>query len=159
LRWQNQPIFHDKRYGWVYYASYGTGEKLEINGQAAWRVPHKKGDDVNVGSPLAKGYIEHYENGLMSSEDEDAKVVLDEAAAVSYWTSVRERVISQKAPEINNHRWIVPQLENYGTTTRRAIEPLWLTVASAQSHKVGSELKGMVRPPEGYAFVSADFTA
>lgn len=159
LTWQGQPIFHDKKYGWVYHGDLGTGEQLTINGKAAWRVPHKKGDDVNVGSPLAKGYIEHYENGLMSSVDEAAKVILDEAAAISYWTSVRERVMAQKAPLIDDHRWIVPMLENWGTTTRRAVEPLWLTVASAQPHKVGSELKGMVRPPEGYTYVSADFSA
>lgn len=159
LKWMGHPIFHDKRYGWVYHAELGSGERLEVAGKTAWRVPHKKGDDVNVGSPLAKGYIEHYENGLMTSDDEAAKIILDEAAAISYWVSVRERVLSQKAPEIAGHRWIVPQLENYGTTTRRAVEPLWLTVASAQAHKVGSELKGMVRPPTGFKFVSADFTS
>jgi len=159
LKWQDNPIFHVKEYGWIYFGETGTGTALEVNGKQAWRVPHEKGDDVNVGSPLAKGYIEHYENGLMTSDNEAAKLVLDTAASISYWTSVRERVMSQKAPLINGHRWIVPQLENYGTTTRRAVEPLWLTVSSAKAHKYGTELKGMVRPPEGYVYVAADFTS
>ena len=40
--------------------------------------------------------------------------------------------------------------------TRRAVEPTWLTASNAKETRVGSELKAMVRAPEGYHFVGAD---
>ena len=43
-----------------------------------------------------------------------------------------------------------------GTVTRRAVEPTWLTASNAKETRVGSELKVMVRAPDGYHFVGAD---
>ena len=51
---------------------------------------------------------------------------------------------------------ILPQLAVAGTVTRRAVEPTWLTASNAMETRVGSELKVMVRPPDGYHFVGAD---
>lgn len=51
---------------------------------------------------------------------------------------------------------ILPQLVVAGTVTRRAVEPTWLTASNAKETRVGSELKAMVRTPEGYHFVGAD---
>ena len=51
---------------------------------------------------------------------------------------------------------ILPQLAVAGTVTRRAVEPTWLTASNAKETRVGSELKAMVRAPEGYHFVGAD---
>ena len=36
------------------------------------------------------------------------------------------------------------------------MEPTWLTASNAKETRVGSELKVMVRSPEGYRFVGAD---
>ncbi|QRW18835.1 DNA polymerase gamma 1 [Rhizoctonia solani] len=43
-----------------------------------------------------------------------------------------------------------------GTVTRRAIEKTWLTASNAKANRIGSELKTLVRAPEGYAIVGAD---
>jgi len=43
-----------------------------------------------------------------------------------------------------------------GTITRRAVENTWLTASNAKKNRVGSELKAMVKAPEGYCFVGAD---
>jgi DNA polymerase gamma 1 len=43
-----------------------------------------------------------------------------------------------------------------GAVTRRAIEKTWLTASNAKNNRVGSELKAMIRAPEGCAIVGAD---
>jgi len=43
-----------------------------------------------------------------------------------------------------------------GTITRRAVENTWLTASNAKKNRVGSELKSMVKAPQGYCFVGAD---
>lgn len=60
-------------------------------------------------------------------------------------------------PLYSNHQGVIlPQLVVAGTVTRRAVEPTWLTASNAKEKRVGSELKAMVRAPEGYHFVGAD---
>ena len=43
-----------------------------------------------------------------------------------------------------------------GTVTRRAVEKTWLTASNAKEKLVGSELKAMIKAPEGWCFVGAD---
>lgn len=43
-----------------------------------------------------------------------------------------------------------------GTVTRRAVEKTWLTASNAKDKLVGSELKSLVKAPEGWCFVGAD---
>jgi len=67
----------------------------------------------------------------------------------------------------------LPQLIAAGTVTRRAVESTWLTASnpkvitaaskftshisfSIQDNRVGSELKSLVRAPNGYKLVGAD---
>jgi DNA polymerase gamma 1 len=51
---------------------------------------------------------------------------------------------------------ILPHVIVMGTITRRAIEKTWLTASNAKKNRVGSELKAMVKAPDGYAIVGAD---
>ena len=51
---------------------------------------------------------------------------------------------------------ILPQLVTAGTVTRRAVEPTWLTASNSKETRVGSELKAMVRAPDGHHIVGAD---
>ncbi|CUA77609.1 DNA polymerase gamma 1 [Rhizoctonia solani] len=51
---------------------------------------------------------------------------------------------------------ILPQVITMGTVTRRAIEKTWLTASNAKPNRIGSELKTLVRAPEGYILVGAD---
>jgi DNA mitochondrial polymerase exonuclease domain len=46
----------------------------------------------NCGSILAKGFIPLWENRVLSCKSDDAKVIVNLMAQVSYWTSVRSRL-------------------------------------------------------------------
>jgi DNA polymerase gamma 1 len=143
------------------------------NGFIFYKLPHKDGDTANVGSPLTKMFMKYSQDGTLASPFAEAKDALDMNAQCSYWISARDRVLKQVVvwqkkglsmgfpsgletkPE---DKWgiIVPQVITMGTVTRRAIEKTWLTASNAKKNRVGSELKAMVRAPDGYAIVGAD---
>ncbi|KAI0698631.1 DNA polymerase family A-domain-containing protein [Cytidiella melzeri] len=136
-----------------------------------YKLPHKDGDKSNVGSPLGKSFIKFAQDGTLTSPGPVAKDALDMNAQCSYWISARDRVMNQMllwqqgALDIGfdktddpSRKWgmILPQVITMGTVTRRAIEKTWLTASNAKKNRVGSELKAMVRAPDGYALVGAD---
>lgn len=139
-----------------------------------YKLPHKDGEKANVGSPLGKSFIKFAQDGTMKSPGDEAKEALDMNALCSYWISARDRILNQmvvwqdaknklglpkfSSDEDNGKKWgiILPQVITMGTVTRRAIEKTWLTASNAKKNRVGSELKAMVRAPEGYAIVGAD---
>ena len=176
ITWEGKPIEHDRKLGWCFKVldeeCDGPAKKRQWKGQTVYtvkgnlvcRIPHSKGEQQNCGDPLTKDYISSFEDGLMGSLDDRANRILEIAAAVSYWTSVRGRVMDQKAVEVKNPhgkpcKVIVPGLIVHGTATRRAVEKLWLTTCAPKANKVGSELKSRVTAPDGYDFVAADFDA
>ena len=139
------------------------------DGYVFYKLPHKDGEKANVGSPLSKTFMKYAQDGTLTSPGDEAKDALDMNAQCSYWISARDRVLKQMVvwqddklemgfanrPE---EKWgiIVPQVITMGTVTRRAIEKTWLTASNAKKNRVGSELKAMVRAPDGYAIVGAD---
>ncbi|KAF8578913.1 hypothetical protein K439DRAFT_438357 [Ramaria rubella] len=137
---------------------------------AFFKIPHKDGDIANVGNPLGKSFIKFAADGTLSSPGEIAKQALDINAQSSYWISARDRIMKQMVIWDRDGRqglqplaspggkWgiILPQMITMGTVTRRAIEKTWLTASNAKADRIGSELKAMVRAPEGYALVGAD---
>ncbi|RDB23988.1 DNA polymerase gamma, mitochondrial [Hypsizygus marmoreus] len=143
-------------------------------GYVFYKLPHKDGEKANVGSPLGKHFMKFAQDGTLKSPGDEAKEALDMNAQCSYWISARDRILNQtvvwQKPENNlgfpeplangeaKKKWgiILPQVITMGTVTRRAIEKTWLTASNAKKNRVGSELKAMVRAPEGYAIVGAD---
>ncbi|KAF7545036.1 hypothetical protein G7Z17_g9490 [Cylindrodendrum hubeiense] len=134
-----------------------------------FKLPHKDGPTSRCTNPMAKGYLAYFENGTLSSEYSYAKEALEMNASCSYWISARDRIKSQmvvyeedikpgerKASVANSKGFILPQLIPMGTITRRSVENTWLTASNAKKNRVGSELKAMVKAPEGYSFVGAD---
>ena len=136
-----------------------------------YKVPHKDGDKANVASPLGKSFVKYAQNGTLKSPGDEAKEALDMNAYCSYWISARDRILNQLVVWQNSQRSlglpvhlnggrkygiILPQMITMGTVTRRAIEKTWLTASNAKKTRVGSELKAMVRAPEGFAIVGAD---
>ncbi|KAL1798095.1 hypothetical protein ACET3X_002132 [Alternaria dauci] len=139
-----------------------------------YKIPHKDGPTARCANPLAKGYLQYFEKGKLGSEYAYAKEALEMNASCSYWISARDRIMHQMvvyndevsgAPELQSASgkgegakvgFILPQIIPMGTVTRRAVENTWLTAANAKKNRVGSELKSMVRAPEGYCFVGAD---
>ncbi|KAF8609716.1 hypothetical protein BDV93DRAFT_602342 [Ceratobasidium sp. AG-I] len=153
-------------------------EMSESNHFSFFKLPHKDGEKANVGSPMSKTFLKYSQDGTLSSPGDDAKSALDMNAQCSYWISARDRVRNQvviwenqpgvsmgmpplPAPEDESappkkYGMILPQMITMGTVTRRAIENTWLTASNAKPNRVGSELKALVRAPEGYAIVGAD---
>lgn len=145
-------------------------------GYIFYKLPHKDGEKANVGSPLAKTFMKYAQDGTLKGPGDEAKEALDMNAQCSYWISARDRILNQvvvwqnavnnmgfkqsepsgKQGEKNKWGIILPQVITMGTVTRRAIEKTWLTASNAKKNRVGSELKAMVRAPEGYAIVGAD---
>ena len=133
-----------------------------------YKIPHKDGEEHNVGNLLSKGFIHALDNGILTSSDNAAHAAMDLNAQCSYWISARERVSRQfavfekKENDIDmgfndsKRGLILPEVITMGTITRRAIEKTWLTASNAKKNRVGSELKAMVKAPSGYSFVGAD---
>ena len=139
-------------------------------GTSFYKLPHKDGESANVGSPFGKTFLKYAQDGTLTSLGGDAKEALDMNAQCSYWISSRDRIINQMVVWDNGKirlganssdangkvGMILPQVITMGAVTRRAIERTWLTASNAKKNRVGSELKAMVRAPNGYAIVGAD---
>jgi DNA polymerase gamma 1 len=143
---------------------------------AYFKLPHKDGPTARCANPMAKGYLTYFENGTLSSEYSYAKEALEMNASCSYWISARDRIMSQmvvysedipqkgkkvtkrasKKSTGRSQGFILPQVIPMGTITRRAVENTWLTASNAKKNRVGSELKAMIKAPDGYSFVGAD---
>lgn len=190
LAWDGHPLVWSDKHGWTYqvpmdeafmYSSKSMREcDMSEEGNLSLRddrkhqyfkVPHKDGPSARCGNPLAKGYLQYFEKGKLTSEYSYAKEALEMNASCSYWISSRDRIISQmvvyqnetsgltkskKGSAKSKVGFILPQVIPMGTITRRAVENTWLTASNAKANRVGSELKSMIRAPKGYCFVGAD---
>ncbi|KAF8707391.1 DNA polymerase A domain, partial [Rhizoctonia solani] len=208
LRWMDYPLFHSRTHGWTYRVPKQDLEKISTTSKplefidetdsklkkmcedehfSFFKLPHKDGDQANVGSPMAKTFLKYSQDGTLSSPGDTAKAALNMNAQCSYWISARDRVLRQvvmwdRQAKINmglpappppspppetpdaeagsvrprKYGMILPQVITMGTVTRRAIEKTWLTASNAKANRIGSELKTLVRAPEGYAIVGAD---
>lgn len=139
-----------------------------------FKLPHKDGPSARCANPMAKGYLGYFEKGTLSSEYAYAKEALEMNASCSYWISARDRIMSQMVvydedisaagktskrrakSKSDSNGFILPQVIPMGTITRRAVENTWLTASNAKKNRVGSELKAMVKAPQGYCLVGAD---
>ena len=188
LSWQGWPLFHSREHGWTFrvspsssFETRATPLAFKLDADASmhamtnegfvfYKLPHKDGEQANVGSPLGKTFMKFSQDGTLTSPGDEAKEALDMNAQCSYWISARDRVLNQMVvwqdesikaglPQTaEGKKWgiILPQVITMGTVTRRAIEKTWLTASNAKKNRVGSELKAMVRAPAGYAIVGAD---
>ncbi|KAJ6144848.1 hypothetical protein N7470_008743 [Penicillium chermesinum] len=189
LSWDGYPLIWSDKHGWTFRVPHDQLKKYENQPvircdmaeekiielrddrkNAYFKIPHKDGPQARCTNPLAKGYMQYFERGILSSQYALAKEALDMNASCSYWISARDRIMGQMvvyqdqiqeqaaATGDDDHRlgFILPQVIPMGTITRRAVENTWLTASNAKANRVGSELKAMIKAPPGYAFVGAD---
>ncbi|TRZ20654.1 hypothetical protein HGM15179_006462 [Zosterops borbonicus] len=164
---RSQPSFH-----------HGNGPYNDVNIPGCWffKLPHKDGNDNNVGSPFAKDFLPQMEDGTLRAAvgRTHGTRALEINKMISFWRNAHKRISSQmvvwlkrgelprvvtKHPDYNeedDYGAILPQVVTAGTVTRRAVEPTWLTASNARADRVGSELKAMVQVPPGYSLVGAD---
>ncbi|KAK4696522.1 DNA polymerase gamma 1, partial [Lecanoromycetidae sp. Uapishka_2] len=187
LSWDGYPLIWSDKYGWTFKVPLASADiyndkpvvncdmsdekNLDIRDDRRHRyfkLPHKDGPQARCANPLAKGYLQYFESGVLSSEYSYAKEALEMNASCSYWISARDRIRSQMVVYDNDTvgiqrrdpsrelGYILPQVIPMGTITRRAVENTWLTASNAKANRVGSELKSMIKAPPGYCFVGAD---
>lgn len=185
LAWDGYPLFWSDKNGWTFRVPVNEAAIYE-NGNITpadlseeqnlimkddrqhvyFKLPHKDGPTARCSSPLAKGYLQYFESGKLSSQYPLAREALEMNASCSYWISARDRIMGQlvvREAEVDpiskadsKTGFILPQVIPMGTITRRAVENTWLTASNAKKNRVGSELKAMVKAPPGYVFVGAD---
>ncbi|KAF9586135.1 DNA-directed DNA polymerase gamma mip1 [Lunasporangiospora selenospora] len=204
LQWHGYPLVHSGLYGWTFQVPMddkeyvtrldpltfpleneeGYQKAFDLQNYRYYRLPHKSGEGMNVGNPLSKGYVSHFDDHILSSysppgDSDDsstklAKQALDMNAQCAYWVSAKERIEDQfvvwekdvnglgkrmglpSRGETRNSGIILPQIVTMGTVTRRAVEKTWMTASNAKKNRIGSELKSNVEAPAGYKIVGAD---
>lgn len=152
LKYEGSPIILTKEDGWCYYNSEGELTK----------IPHPKGKGENVGGVISKDFVQDMEVGRLSSDLSQAKRALEISNAISYWTSVRKRVMDRiflraSNPHGEDALVTLPEILCHGTVTRRTVESLFVTMCSTKNWRLGTELKTRVKAPDGWKIVGADF--
>ncbi|XP_077174016.1 DNA polymerase subunit gamma-1 isoform X2 [Paroedura picta] len=157
---------------------HGNGPYNDVHVPGCWffKLPHKDGNNNNVGSPFAKDFLPKMEDGTLQAgtRGSDGTRALEINKKISFWRNAHKRISSQMVvwlkkgelpravtrhpgyDEESSYGAILPQVVTAGTITRRAVEPTWLTASNARADRVGSELKAMVQAPPGYHLVGAD---
>ncbi|XP_075996851.1 DNA polymerase subunit gamma-1 [Genypterus blacodes] len=159
-----------------YHHGNGPHKDVDIPGCWFFKLPHKDGNQNNVGSPFSKDFLSKMENGTLRAGrgGTNATRALEINKMMSFWRNAHKRISSQMVlwlrkgelpRNVSRHKEydeegqygaILPQVVTAGTVTRRAVEPTWLTASNARRDRVGSELKAMVQVPPGYHLVGAD---
>lgn len=157
---------------------HGNGPYSDVNVPGCWffKLPHKDGNENNVGSPFSKDFLSKMESGTLQAgrEGTNATRALEINNMISFWRNAQKRISTQMVvwlrraelprsvrlhqdyDEEGQYGAILPQVIPAGTVTRRAVEPTWLTASNARKDRVGSELKAMVQVPPAYHLVGAD---
>lgn len=152
LQWEGSPMIKTEEDGWCF-----RDEKGKLT-----KIPHPKGTGANVGGVFSKDFVDDMAVGRLSSDLPEAKRALDVANAISYWTSVRQRVMDRISLRVKNPYGAdalvtLPEILAHGTVTRRTVESLMVTMCSTKNWRIGTELKTRVEAPEGWKIVGADF--
>jgi hypothetical protein len=79
------PVIYDKLQKFMYQTKSGALVKV---------TSPKKGLNTkdNCGSILSKDFIPLWENGVLKTESEASKIIVEKMSLISYWTSVRSRL-------------------------------------------------------------------
>lgn len=131
------------------------------------KLRHKDGDDLNVGNPLSRDFINKFSDLEISSGNPNVRRIFHINRQMTYWKNNRDRIENQivvwlrgfelpQSLRSYNLGVILPQVVVCGTLTRRAVESTWMTASNVSYEKVGSELRAMIQAPPGYSIVGAD---
>lgn len=123
------------------------------------RLPHPKGPDKNLDSPLCKDYLVWAKSGELKSKalGKDALISLFERLeSIAQWTSFRTRLGSVYRLPAGELQLTTGDIAPIGTVTRRVTSPIW-QVSPKPSEKIGSGLMKHVSVPNGFSMVGTDF--
>ncbi|KAM4068160.1 DNA polymerase family A domain-containing protein [Hirsutella rhossiliensis] len=173
MSWDNHPMFWSDKYGWTFRVPRAESTKYTLaqmtacvfdetdaalrddRDHAYFKLPHKDGPAARCANPMAKGYLAYFEKGTLSSAARD-RIMSQMVVYEDDLPKPKPKRGRKKKTAAETKGFILPQIIPMGTITRRAVENTWLTASNAKKNRVGSELKAMVKAPEGYCFVGAD---
>lgn len=135
-----------------YHTGNGPYSDVDIPGCWFFKLPHKDGNQNNVGSPFSKDFLSKMEDGTLRAESggTNATRALEINKMMSFWRNAHKRISSQMVVllrkgelprSVSRHKdfddeglygAILPQVITAGTVTRRAVEPTWLTASNAR---------------------------
>lgn len=139
VRWQQET----SNTGYYYTTSFG-------------KLPHPEKAGKNLSNIFCKGNVSLFENGVFkTATDGAAKMVSDKVSTLN-WVSLRERISQVHIERPEGYIVTLPQIVVTGTVTRRGADNLWLVASNPKEKRIGTELKSMIAPPEGYSIVGAD---
>jgi len=158
VTFQDKPVFYHKVHKWGVLGEHGFGRVEKVEDLQMTTIPHpKNGPKKNCGGVFSKDYSDLWDDGVFNGTDPD---IVGRLKVISYWRSVRERVMHEPAymgPEGN--LFVRPATIVNGAGTGRATEKLYLTMCGTKKNKLGSELKAMIRSHPGRRLVSFDYVA
>ncbi len=170
LTWRGYPIIKTNNDGLCFIVDNPNADLDEprieetYNDLPVHKIPHKKGYDNNVGVLLSKDYLTSFEAEILQGKEKKSGRILEIGVATSYWTSIRKRVMNRFVRNVSNPFGkdaliTLPEILPHGTVTRRAVEPLFLTMCGVKSHKLATEFKTRIEAPDGWKIVMADVDA
>lgn len=148
LKWNGIPLQKTKDKGWCFGNT---------------KVPHKSGDDDNVGSVLTSHYAQYFDEGVLTSEDDViGKRLCYLIGQCSFWTSMRTRMMSIYTHSVENPvdgtrmLLVAPRVSPHQTSTGRITDPVFVVLAAHTEPKVGAEIKACCYSYPPYRFVGGD---
>jgi DNA polymerase gamma 1 len=147
LCWKGEPIVKVKE---------GTKSHWSANGEA---LPHPQSTKKKLSNPLIADYKYYVEEGSLMSDivGVDLMGIYEGVGSATNWKSIATRMEDVRAVATPKGLVVVPVTRVMGTQSRRAADSTWLVAVKPDEDKIGSEFRGMVKAPEGYKIVGADF--
>lgn len=103
-----------------------------------------------------KNTVQYYEEGLITADSPEVNKALAKKIAGINWLSVRKRVQGIYTYNPKGYPVVLPRLAPNGATSGRATDSVWQVASNPKKSRIGTELKSMVSPPDGYVIVGAD---
>lgn len=96
------------------------------------------------------------EDGTLTTNDENFKDLLFRIISCVNWVSLRKRVVSIRAECLEGFLVVVPSICVNGTASGRCADPIWQCSPNSKATRIGTELRSMIEPPDGFVIVGAD---
>lgn len=158
LLWLGKPVVKISGKGWCFESD---EPEFTHNGKGYRRIPHKKGTKQNCGNPLGKDYVGYWgdDDNTLQSGNNITQEILKKAHSCAYWASIQKRVRQYLTHPFSDvdALGLCPQWVATGTSSKRAVEELWLTVSGAKRKVIGSETRSKIQAPAGYRLLLTDF--
>ena len=110
LSWTGYPLYYDETHAWSYIfkdekfkkaAETAKSKEKKLHKKKLMnqedyiinKIPHKDGEEVNVGNPLSKSFLSKIKEGTLTSYPKrSAELALELYSNISYWENNEKRI-------------------------------------------------------------------